>query len=147
MVSCATLGPLGNFKAPGTVATCITLFFIIGLSWLNVSLYAYGVFLIAITLFSLCIVSKAIRAFPGDHDPRSIVIDEVVGTLFTFYNVPLNIGMVCIGFIVFRLLDIYKPLGIAMVERCNDAFGIVFDDIVAGIIANFVVRFVYAYLF
>ena len=74
-------------------------------------------------------------------DPGCIVIDEIAGMVVTFIGVPLNLTTVVIGFIFFRLLDILKPFPIRTLEkRLAGGVGVVADDVIAGIFANFLLR-------
>lgn len=68
-------------------------------------------------------------------DPSYIVIDEVVGSCVTFFCVPLSGYFLLAGFILFRFFDIYKPCGVVFLEQLPGAFGVVCDDILAGLYA------------
>jgi phosphatidylglycerophosphatase A len=75
------------------------------------------------------------------RDARPIVIDEMVGFLITLLWLPLNILTLCLGFFLFRLFDIVKPPPISTVEkRLPSGWGIVLDDVLAGIFANVTLR-------
>ena len=76
-----------------------------------------------------------------DRDARPIVIDEMVGFLITLLWLPLNFLTLCLGFFLFRLFDIVKPPPISTVEkRLHAGWGIVLDDVLAGIFANVTLR-------
>ena len=76
-----------------------------------------------------------------DRDARPIVIDEMVGFLITLLWLPLNFLTLCLGFFLFRLFDIVKPPPISTVEkRLHGGWGIVLDDLVAGVFANVTLR-------
>ena len=81
-----------------------------------------------------------------DHDPSEIVIDEVAGQWLAF--LPVSIGATHAGvaltalwpgwvtaFLAFRLFDIWKPGPIGWADRRGDAFGVMLDDILAGLAA------------
>jgi phosphatidylglycerophosphatase A len=69
------------------------------------------------------------------------VIDEMVGFLITLLWLPLNFLTLCLGFFLFRLFDIVKPPPISTVEkRLHGGWGIVLDDVLAGIFANVTLR-------
>jgi phosphatidylglycerophosphatase A len=84
------------------------------------------------------------KAFqPGDHgapDPSIVVIDEVVGMWITLFLVPKTIPAYLLGFLLFRAMDIVKPQPARAVERIPDGWGIMLDDIVAGLYANLALR-------
>lgn len=73
-------------------------------------------------------------------DPSQIVIDEVCGYLFTMILIPFNWVNVIVGFFLFRILDILKPYPIRKIENLRDGYGIVLDDVLAGIYANIILQ-------
>ena len=72
-------------------------------------------------------------------DPRLIVIDEVSGQLIALTPIALlpslSMRAVVIGFLLFRLLDIYKPYPIRKLERLDGGLGVMADDALAGVYA------------
>ena len=97
----------------------------------------FGVLLVA----SAIGVYSAGRAAPewGD-DPGQVVIDEGVGFLFAVAFLPPNAGTIIAGFFVFRAFDIVKPPPARQLETLPGGWGIVADDIVAGLYSNAVIR-------
>ena len=90
--------------------------------------------------FAASIAGRAEILFE-DRDARPIVIDEMVGFLITLLWLPLNFVTLCLGFILFRLFDIVKPPPITLVEkRLRGGWGIVLDDVLAGVFANVTLR-------
>ena len=86
------------------------------------------------------IAGRAEILFEG-RDARPIVIDEMVGFLITLLWLPLNFLTLFLGFFLFRLFDIVKPPPISTVEkRLHGGWGIVLDDLVAGVFANVTLR-------
>jgi phosphatidylglycerophosphatase A len=76
-------------------------------------------------------------------DPGLIVIDEMAGFLMTLLFIPWSAKSLVIGFFVFRLMDITKPFPIKRIEaKLPGGWGVVGDDILAGIYANLVLRVV-----
>ena len=74
-------------------------------------------------------------------DPGCIVIDEIAGLVVALIGVPFHVATVTIGFVLFRFFDILKPYPIRMIDRrLSGGFGIVADDVVAGIFANITIR-------
>lgn len=69
-----------------------------------------------------------------DHDPKRGVIDEWVGVWVTVLFLPVTWPWMIAGFFVFRALDILKPLGVRRIEAWPGGWGIMFDDIAAGVI-------------
>jgi len=70
----------------------------------------------------------------GDHDPKRGVIDEWVGVWVTVLFLPVTWPWMIAGFFMFRALDILKPLGVRKIEAWPGGWGIMFDDIAAGVI-------------
>ncbi len=73
-------------------------------------------------------------------DPKYIVIDEVTGMFLTLLFVPLDFKLLCIGFLLFRILDTVKPYPADRLQNLPGSAGIMFDDIVAGIYANVILQ-------
>jgi len=71
----------------------------------------------------------------GSKDPQSVVIDEVAGQWITLIAVPVAWKSLLVGFILFRGFDILKPPPIRRTEGLRDGFGIVLDDVAAGLYA------------
>ena len=98
-----------------------------------------GLIAAAFALFSIWIVSIALRRFTV-KDPQEIVLDEVAGQLVTLVPLPLIYASprshwlgVFVGFLLFRLFDAAKPYPIWKFERLPGAWGVVVDDLAAGI--------------
>ena len=95
---------------------------------------------IVFVTFAAYIAGRAEILFQ-DRDARPIVIDEMVGLLITLLWLPLNFLTLCLGFVLFRLFDIVKPPPIGILEkRLHGGWGIVLDDVLAGVFANVTLR-------
>jgi phosphatidylglycerophosphatase A len=73
-------------------------------------------------------------------DPQFVVIDEVAGQLITLVAVPVAWKTLLAGFILFRGFDIVKPPPVRQLEQLPEGFGIVLDDVAAGIYALIVMQ-------
>jgi phosphatidylglycerophosphatase A len=71
----------------------------------------------------------------GRIDPGFVVIDEVIGQWITLLFCPFNWQHALIALFLFRLFDITKPFPIRRLERLPAGWGIVFDDVAAGLYA------------
>jgi phosphatidylglycerophosphatase A len=71
----------------------------------------------------------------GRHDPGFVVIDEVAGQWIALLGSPADWRHGVIALILFRLFDITKPFPIRRLERLPEGWGIVFDDVAAGLYA------------
>jgi phosphatidylglycerophosphatase A len=78
----------------------------------------------------------------GRKDPGCVVIDEVAGMLITLSFLPYSPRIVFLGFVLFRLLDTAKPYPAFRLQRMHGSFGIMIDDVVAGVYANLVLQVV-----
>src|ERR1700744_1593205 len=75
-------------------------------------------------------------------DPARVVIDEVAGMCISLLFVPVTIKYVIAALILFRFFDIAKPLLIRKLEKLPGGWGIMLDDVLAGIYANIVLQIV-----
>ena len=73
-------------------------------------------------------------------DPHRVTIDEVVGTLVTFLLNPVSVWGLAVGFLLWRFFDIVKLPFIDKSQRLPGGWGIMMDDVLAGICANLVLR-------
>ncbi|MEM1319351.1 MAG: phosphatidylglycerophosphatase A [Bacteroidota bacterium] len=73
-------------------------------------------------------------------DPSRVVADEVVGMWISLLWVPLGWPYLLTGFILFRIFDIWKPLYVRSMERLPGGWGVMMDDVLAGIYANLVLQ-------
>lgn len=126
-------------RAPGTFGALGGL--AVGLSVLQFTANPNLILSILIVLFFFIGVYCAGKLIPEwGKDPSVIVIDEVVGMWLSMIFIPNNIILLLLSFAVFRFFDIVKPLFIRKVENIRGGWGIMLDDVVAGIFANAVVH-------
>lgn len=76
----------------------------------------------------------------GRPDPGSIVIDEVAGMLIALFWIPVTWVGLLAGFLAFRVFDIVKPFPVRAAERLPVGWGVMADDVVAGLYAYVTVR-------
>lgn len=125
--------------APGTVGTlaAVPLFLLVDalLARTAVPLLWYTLFVLATAVAGVWICERASQQLRV-HDHPGIVWDEFVGYWITMWAVPAGWMWVIIGFVVFRVYDIAKPWPIgALDRRVGGGFGIMVDDMVAGVMA------------
>ena len=72
----------------------------------------------------------------GEHDPSVVVIDEMVGMLVAVFLLPKRFVLMGAAFLLFRLLDVIKPFPANRMERLSKGWGVMLDDVVAGLYAN-----------
>lgn len=119
--------------APGTFGTLVAIPFYLLLQPLSLSVYL-GVLLLLIVV-SIYICGESARQLKT-HDHSGIVLDEICGYLVTMIWVPDSWLWLVLGFLLFRLFDIWKPWPIGLVDRkVQGGLGIVIDDVLAGVFA------------
>jgi phosphatidylglycerophosphatase A len=89
---------------------------------------------VAVTLIGIA-ASTIVERETGKDDPGHVVIDEVAGQWIALAASPVEIRHVLLGFTLFRLFDIVKPWPARQLERLHGGFGIMMDDVAAGIYA------------
>jgi len=104
-----------------------------------------GVYLFAALVVSVLVILvgtwSSFKVEPAwGHDSNRIVIDEVAGMLISLIGVPVNWIYALIAFVLFRFFDIAKPLLIKRTEKLNGGWGVMMDDVLAGIYANVIVQ-------
>lgn len=79
-------------------------------------------------------------------DHNRVVIDEVAGMCITLLWIPVTPLNIFIGLILFRFFDILKPLFIRKLEDLPGGWGVMFDDILAGIYANILLQVIVRFI-
>lgn len=119
--------------APGTfgsIAAFILYFPMIQNHWTY-----YLTAVVAITLVGVW-ASGVVEKTGGILDPSFVVIDEVAGQLITLFLIPFSWKMLIAGFLLFRILDIIKPFPARRAEKLHGGWGIMMDDVLAGVYGN-----------
>lgn len=143
---CATLGPIGYFKMPGTLATLVTLPLVYAAKQYSSEMEYLAVVAILFVACSI-IVSKALTVVQRSDDPQYIVLDELVGCFVTFSFVAMSWKTAVVGFLLFRFFDITKFPPVRYAELLFGWIGIMGDDIIAGLMANVVLYLMNTYMF
>jgi len=117
--------------APGTMGTLIAIPIFLLIAAFTPLLYLiFVIFVFFIGCWSSGYTAKAL----GVHDHSGIVIDEIVGYLITMFLVPITWYWVILGFLFFRLFDIWKPWPISIIDKqVKGGLGIMLDDVLAGV--------------
>ncbi|MBS3812064.1 MAG: phosphatidylglycerophosphatase A [Halanaerobiales bacterium] len=130
IASCFYIGYIPG--APGTYGSLFAL--------LLISQFEILTNLTSIILFILIglIFSTLMEKQSKKRDDQRIIIDEFAGMLITFYLIPINFLYLVLGFVLFRLYDIFKPYPIKKLQKLPAGWGIMVDDILAGLYARIV---------
>ncbi|AKE52821.1 phosphatidylglycerophosphatase A family protein [Kangiella geojedonensis] len=120
-------------KAPGTWGTLAAIPLWYGLSFLTLPYYLIVTLALSIIGIGLChYTAKKL----GVHDHPGIVWDEICGYLVTMFAIPTAWHWALAGFILFRFFDILKPWPIKWLDKkVHGGFGIMVDDLLAGVFA------------
>jgi phosphatidylglycerophosphatase A len=129
--------------APGTFGTLVGV--VICLLCLPLSWPLRLLTVIALSALSIYVSEQAEKIYNIKDDQR-IVIDEIVGLQITMLPVEISVLHLCVGFVLFRIFDILKPFPINNLQRLPGGWGVVIDDVGAGIYAG-AVMLLFIYLF
>ncbi len=117
--------------APGTVGSAVTL---LALWLLDFSTAGRVAFLVVVTVAGIA-ASARVERLVGEKDPGIIVIDEVAGMTLSVLVLPLTPGVLVSSFLLFRLFDVVKPFPANRSQALPGGFGVVVDDLIAGLYA------------
>ena len=131
-------------RAPGTAGTIVAIPLYLVMQSLALPVY---VLLVAVLfLLGIPICAHTAKRL-GVHDHPGIVWDEIVGYLVTMTFAPTGWLWVLAGFLLFRFFDVLKPWPIRWLDRrVGGGFGIMVDDLLAGIAAAAVLQLLVIYL-
>jgi phosphatidylglycerophosphatase A len=127
-------------KGAGTVTAlggCIAWYFI-QVRGVNAWFTALGIFiLLLIGIWSANVVEKE-----WGHDSNRIVVDELLGMCISLFLLPVTWKYIAFAFILFRFFDIVKPLYIRKAESWPGGWGVMADDLLAGIYSNILLQLI-----
>lgn len=128
----AMLGPVGLVPGPratygSAVVAAVGFFLPVPPLWLFLVLLVPG------TLVAVWAAGEAEHVL--GHDANPICVDEAVGQSLALLLVPHTIAAFVAAFALFRVFDIWKPLGAHQAQRLPGGWGVVADDVIAGIVA------------
>ena len=126
-------------KGAGTVAAlfcCVAWYFLREMAnpWIEVFL------LVTIFFIGVFIATRVEKEW--GHDSNRVVIDEVHGMLVALFLIPADWRYVLAAFVLFRFFDIVKPLGIRSMERQPKGWGVMLDDVLAGLYSNVILQII-----
>jgi phosphatidylglycerophosphatase A len=139
-VAFASFGYVGFAPiAPGTVGSAAAIpFFLLlrqaGSPWLEAAACAA---IVVAGAWS----AKRTEAVLGVEDPGLVVIDEVVGMFVSLLFLPATWPVIAAAFLAFRVFDIVKPWPADRLEHVPGGWGVMADDVMAGVYANLTIQF------
>jgi len=132
---------IGFIKGGGSIAAAVC-----GICWYlawSGSTPPLAISLVVTALITLIGVwSSSIVESVWGKDPSKVVIDEVSGMCISLLFLPVNVTYVLCAFILFRFFDIVKPLYVRKMELLPAGWGIMMDDVLAGVYTNILLQIV-----
>jgi len=98
--------------------------------------------LLTIAISALGVWSGNVVEAMWGKDSNKIVIDEVAGMMITLLFIPVQFKFVLAGLVLFRFFDIAKPLFIKKMELLPEGWGVMADDVLAGVYANILLEII-----
>lgn len=138
IASCFGIGYIQ--KGAGTVAAlfCCLLWFVLkgaSSSWWVQALLLF-------LLFFVGVIASSVVEREWGHDSNRVVIDEVHGMLMALFLLPSDWPYLLAAFVLFRFFDIAKPLGVRKMENFPKGYGVMLDDLLAGLYSNVLLQIV-----
>ena len=100
----------------------------------------YLIAMLAFWVFAVIICKKVqFKGYTG-HDNPKIVIDEMAGYITAMAFLPRTWPYLAAAFVLFRTFDTLKPWLVKTFDRMENAFGVVFDDVAGGLMANILIQ-------
>lgn len=142
-VLAATLFGAGRAPiAPGTFGTLAALLPAVPLA-LTLPPWAFAAATLVLSVVAIVTADVAARVL-GHKDPKPVVIDEAAGLFVTLLYLPPVPAVFALAFLLFRAMDVIKPPPARRAEGLPGGWGIVVDDLIAGVYANLAIRVVLA---
>ena len=117
--------------APGTAGSLVAA---VGLWLIPFSRFGFWVTLAVLVVAGIW-ASHRVEMLLERQDPGLIVIDEVAGMMVSVALLPRTPGVLLCAFFLFRLFDVWKPFPAREAQALRGGFGVVVDDLVAGVYA------------
>jgi len=124
-------------KAPGTVGSmlaAVVYYFAPG----DFNMWFFLGYILIMSLISVFFISEAEKVL--GHDNGMIIIDEFWGYMVAVLFLPKTLFVVIAAFVLFRIFDIFKPEPVDMLQKLPAGWGVMVDDLMAGVYANIVLQ-------
>jgi phosphatidylglycerophosphatase A len=128
--------------APGTWGTLVGVPFV--LLFRQFGPVGYLIAAVALVVAAIWIANLYER-LGGEHDSSEVVVDEIAGFVISMAWLPVHTWQSWVAaFLLFRVLDITKPLAIGRIDRdVKGGPGVVLDDVLSGVVCNVVLQMIY----
>jgi len=128
--------------APGTAGSLLGFLVYYLLEWSPMLWIA-----IALVFFFIGVRAATSAESAWGHDAHRIVIDEIVGAWVALLFLPRTVRIAVLGFFIFRLFDIVKPFPAYRAQRLPAGWGVMVDDLIAGIYTNLILHVLERFVF
>ena len=123
--------------APGTAGSLVGLLLFWPLRGLSAP---FQVAVVVVVFLAGTAAGARVARSMGVEDPGIVVVDEIVGMWTSLLFLPFTVGTAALGFLLFRVLDVIKPYPARDLEALPGGWGIMSDDLMAGVYANLALR-------
>ena len=123
--------------APATVGSALVA---VGYYLFGSSLGVVEWFAVLTAVFFVGVYAAQVMEREWGKDPAPVVVDEAVGYLVTVAFLPHSLGLTIAGFVLFRIFDIAKPPPARRLESLPGGWGVVLDDVAAGVYGNLLLQ-------
>jgi phosphatidylglycerophosphatase A len=138
-VAFASFGYVGFAPAaPGTVGAAAAIPFFLLLRWADSAWLEIAVCAVIVVVGAWS--ARRTEEALGVEDPGLVVIDEVVGMFVSLLFLPGTWPVIAAAFVAFRVFDIVKPWPAGRLEHVPGGWGVMADDVMAGVYANLTVH-------
>ncbi len=134
----------GSGLSPIMPGTCGTIIAIPIYLLLNLLPWMYYLSILGVMIIAGFVICGIVERQTKIKDNPSIVWDEIVGYLLTMAFMPTSWRYIIIGFILFRIFDIWKPWPVSWVnDNMRGGFGVVIDDLLAAVYAGLLLQLIF----
>ena len=124
-------------KGGGTIAAlvCCVIWYLLRIDGYATSTLVATMLVLVVGIWSANVVEQE-----WGIDSSKVVIDEIAGMMLSLLFIPFAISYIIAAFVLFRFFDIVKPLYIKKAEQLPGGWGVMLDDVQAGIYANLMMQ-------
>lgn len=126
--------------APGTWGSAAAILLVWPLAVWTPGLLHVELITLIVLFFWIGVLGSDLLRNEWGEDPSQTVIDEMVGMWIALLALPFEWPWWLAAFLLFRLFDIFKPLGIRRLESIGQGYGVMLDDVLAGVYASLLLQ-------
>ncbi len=126
--------------APGTWGAAVAILFAWPLATWTPGLLNLELCALIVAGFWIGSIGSELLTEEWGEDPSQTVVDEMVGMWIVLLGLPMQWPWWLAAFLLFRFFDIFKPLGVRRLESIGRGYGVMLDDVLAGVYASVVLQ-------